>query len=110
MLRYLLLVMLCIISSSASAVMSISYYQQYKNMFEVKTAVNEVGDAYGWVNVELIAGGQRELFCPPYNLALEASNYISILETELKTGRYKSEDSINLVLLHGLERTFPCKK
>jgi|TARA_B100000315_G_scaffold118294_1_gene108420 hypothetical protein len=55
-------------------------------------------------------------FCPPDHLALNANNYVEILEREIQRQRESgnlNEDAsvgVELILFFGLVRTFPCSE
>tara|TARA_B100001971_G_C17698343_1_gene290448 strand:- start:115 stop:366 length:252 start_codon:yes stop_codon:yes gene_type:complete len=59
-------------------------------------------------------------FCPPDHLALNANNYVEILEREIQRQREggifgeggisKEDASVELILFYGLVRTFPCSE
>jgi hypothetical protein len=96
-----------------------------------KAYILGVGNAMQFANLAMYAHVEHDLqlppgqhaltklFCPPAKLILELDNYISILNEEIKrrlaqAGGDSSEikkvmqTPIEVLLLFGLEKTFPC--
>jgi len=76
--------------------------------------INGVGD--GLVTANLEAGTKTgALFCQPPKFALNIDNYVQILDSVIKFVSAKAppaelaETPIVVLLLEGLEKTFPCK-
>lgn len=74
----------------------------------VEAHINGVGQGMGWSNAVVESRLKEKLFCPPQNIALNAENYLSIIDKEIESGRWKDQDPVELVLFMGLEKTFPC--
>ncbi len=86
--------------------------------------IRAFGQGIQFANVELlqdssIAGHPIMLFCEPENLALNEDNYMSIIDAEIKRRldgaagnlneiRNVMQTDIQVLLLRGLKRTFPC--
>jgi len=104
------LTFLLIISSILYADISYSEYKNIKNKQYFKDYIGAVGIGYGWSNTFNKGIHQTELYCSPSNLALETSNYLSILRKEIEKESYKEDASIEMILMFGLIKTFPCKK
>jgi hypothetical protein len=74
------------------------------------------GNALGWANSQLkVQRGQRQLYCQPDQLSLNASAYAKIAIEEYRVNKLKYAaideyplDALALALLHGLQRTYPC--
>lgn len=72
--------------------------------------ISGVGDGYLFANASVKSERKvQSLYCQPSSLSLNGYNYKNILDDELKSGRYSSDTPISVVLLRGLQRTFPCK-
>jgi hypothetical protein len=72
-----------------------------------------VGDGLLFANASMVFRRQQPLFCQPEELALHGSNFVDILERELKRtpprgGPWRDDDVLPFILLHGLMNTFPC--
>ena len=82
---------------------------------ENKRYIDGLGDAFGWADARLTTGHLKPLFYAPGKLGLFTENYIEILDSEIEedskvsTRKDIDEIFIGLMLLRGLERTFPCK-
>jgi hypothetical protein len=75
----------------------------------IKTYFLGAGNAYGWAS-SLPSTRKNPLFCPPKALILQEQNYLDILDAELiKNQPMKDDTYIDIYLLLGLQRTFPCK-
>ena len=72
-----------------------------------------VGEGYSWANATLESQGQRALFCEPAKLRLLSTNYFEIAAEEIsrrqKNHQLPASYTVELALLHGLQRTFPCE-
>jgi hypothetical protein len=72
-----------------------------------------VGTGYSWANTELSGTHRKLLYCQPKEFALTEENYLDILEGQVKAERAGGHADLpvplELLLLKGLERTFPCK-
>jgi hypothetical protein len=75
-----------------------------------KVYISGAGAAFDWANVKMQVAGQKPLYCPPQELALNAENYISILDREISKYPASKQTPIELILIDGLIGTFPCKK
>jgi hypothetical protein len=103
---------LIIVSTPAYSFMDVKSYRMYKGTDEVKSYVTAAAHAYGWANSELRGRNQSPLYCENKQLVLNADNYITILEKSIqdRKGHPNLETtSIELLLLKGLQDTFPCK-
>ena len=74
-----------------------------------------VGQGYYWANADLKERGDKELFCVPKALELTADDYTKIYERELDLFvRHHDKGigtmNVDLLLLVGLEKTYPCPK
>ena len=96
------------------------YFKEYK---EAKAANGQrwdaikfyllgVGSAYGYANAKLHDEHQPIFFCVPGNLVLERENYVDIIDQEFarrNRGTMDDNVAVDVVLLFGLVKTFPCK-
>jgi len=72
--------------------------------------INAVGVGIFWSNAMLWEQEKQRLYCSPSKLSLNAGNYIRILEEEIQNGGYTKESPVEMILLFGLIRTFPCSE
>lgn len=74
--------------------------------------VGAVGEGIFQANVMVSVRGDRPLYCPPGKLVVTSENYVRIAWDEVERMRKEDlldEDStIELALLFGLIKTFPC--
>lgn len=68
--------------------------------------VEQMGVGIAWANTSF---NTQKIYCAPSSLALEDKNFKRILDDELKREKYADDAYIGLVLLNGLQKTFPCK-
>jgi len=79
----------------------------------LKDYITGVGNGISWANNEL--KDTQKLYCPPGKLAINYDNYTSILEEQITytnklfSGKEYQQFHIEMFLLKGLIRTFPCK-
>jgi hypothetical protein len=70
-----------------------------------------VGAGFLWANTSLRHEGRMPLYCPPEKRGVSFDQYMAILNRELTLPDMRAVDPrtpIELVLLSGLRRTFPC--
>jgi hypothetical protein len=78
-----------------------------------RTFVNGLGSGMEWANATATLK-KAPLFCQPAHLALTEENYIDILNAQIdkrakvKTAAELENEQIEMLLLFGLEETFPC--
>ena len=78
--------------------------------------IQGLGDGFIVANIASRTDGKGPLFCPPRNLSLNLENYKSILDDEIEqqskvqTADVLEQAPISVLLLSGLQRTFPCPK
>jgi hypothetical protein len=80
----------------------------------IETYIDGVGSGFLWANTALQADNKEPLFCNP-DLTLNEDNYLALLDRQIKDGTptkasWRDDDSIEIILLRALQRTFPCKK
>lgn len=68
-----------------------------------------VGAGFGYANSRLGMKGQPLLFCQPSSLTLNAQNYIDLIESMARQYDFKQNQPVEVILLIGLEKEFPCK-
>lgn len=102
--------------NSVLAEVTFNEYQAIKDKTYFKAYLNGVGRGLHWAIIgnEIYLKSDKSLYCLPNNLTLTAENYINILEQEIKT-KQKTETIppdtfIELLLMNGLMRTFPCNQ
>jgi hypothetical protein len=91
----------------------VTNYNDVKNNDEFIIFVNGVGEGLAVANAKLRSNNQNMLYCAPTKLVLKSANYMDILNREIKRNyhKYKATNAhIELILLYGLENTFPCQK
>lgn len=110
--RRILLLPLVLIGNQAMAEVNIKEYDRVKNAEWFRTYLGGVGVGISWANT---ASGMRKgkpLYCAPSNLPLNQENYLEIAAREIEvakgTGKLDPDTPVELLLLHGLQRTFPC--
>jgi hypothetical protein len=97
-----------------NAEMSVGDYEKLslQEKESLKLYMYGVGVGISWANVQL--KGPQKLYCDPQQLVINADNYLSILEKQilyekkLMPLKYK-EFPIEMYLIQGLVRVFPCK-
>lgn len=109
-----MVLVLVLVSSVAYGEITISQYRNIKEKgwqsarwFE--TYVAGMGHGFMAMNAVLELDKQKPVYCEPRNLALQAANYLMILDEELAIASLSERAPISLPLLFGLIRTFPCK-
>jgi hypothetical protein len=83
---------------------------------ELKLYISGMGEGITWANAEATRK-KMSLFCEPDKFELVADNYLGFIDGQIRRlsqpgGAIKTElDSIaiGVLLLNGLEETFPCK-
>ena len=118
-----LLASLCVlvfVQSRANAEMTVKEYQKEVHSSirdradAVKLYVIGVGHGISWANTDAAQKGVP-LYCQPPKFGLNGDNYIDILEKTIKvfeakaTAKELNEFPVAMVLLTGLEQTFPCQ-
>jgi hypothetical protein len=111
--KWLLLPLLLAFAMPASASLSIKDYRSDKaaggQIWEqAKVYVAGVGSGLEWANTELQRNGMKVLFCEP-NLALNAQNFLDILDRTLTEATLDEKMPIDAVLAEAMVRAFPCK-
>ena len=109
-----LFVLLGFVNSPASGEIMVKDFDQLKDVQWFKVYMRGVGTGYAHANSELRVNKQKQLYCQPGNLALTVDNYLRILDDEIqerrKEGQYIEDIPVELLLLKGLQKTFPCNK
>jgi hypothetical protein len=105
---------LCTLSIRADA-LSVKEYRTYKRAGghrwqEIKLYIDGVGEGFSWASVQLATLRRSPFFCPPENLLLRTDNYMDAIESDLAADVWQGDEPIELVLLQGLQKTFPCNK
>lgn len=108
----LLALIVCIASiSPAYSEISVKAYEGAKDSQSFKLYLSGVERGYSWANTALDLRGQAKLYCVPTKLSLTFENYANILAKELADNPeiYALNTPVELILLNGLIKTFPCK-
>ena len=82
---------------------------ELKEMPFVKAYVRGLGQGISWMNAGSAVKLGKQLFCPPPNLPITDDQYMAILEEHVRFDGTYAKEPAGLVLLVGLERTFPCR-
>lgn len=110
--KRLFLVICFVLLTGKSFAMGLDVYEDLKENSRgiLKVYINGVGEGYSWSNSLLKDRGDEVFYCPPHKIALNADNYISIIDDKVASlGRSEAEDlPIALILYFGLIETFPC--
>lgn len=106
---YLLASLLAFAQTTRAEIM-LRDYKTLKSSEQFKIYINGVGIGFSWSNSILERRGAQQLYCQPAKLSLGPENYQNILDNEINdtTNLYKPDTPIELILLLGLVRTFPC--
>jgi hypothetical protein len=67
-----------------------------------------IGRGLFWANAEADDSFKKKLYCAPQKLALGLDNYLRIVDDEIDRVVYTPDMPVELVLLKGLQRVFPC--
>lgn len=103
----------CLLASSQTwPQIEVKDYPHAKSSDWFKTYIRGVGIG---INVASIRPDRLALYCPPLTFTPDANEFIAILDREIidesmKPGGLKDDTSIELLLLRGLLRKFPCNK
>ena len=81
----------------------------------IKTFIGGIGAGYSYSNIVLEKKGRPPLYCPPSKVALNASNYVQIIDKKIvEFKKIEFPDTVNvdveLLLYLGLVEAFPCTK
>lgn len=115
--KKILLVFLFFLPLPLIAEISVGNYEKLSlsQKESLKDYITGVGVGISWANTELKE--TQKLYCPPGNLALDTVNYTWILDEQIKytkklfsgSGKDYQQYHIEMFLVKGLIRTFPCK-
>jgi hypothetical protein len=81
----------------------------------VRAFVNGVSEGFNVANADLAGKSRPLLYCQPVSFALNADNLLAILDAEIKTTEEIAHKPlpdnmpIQVLLLTGIQDTFPCK-
>jgi hypothetical protein len=103
------LIVMCFLLAFYNSVLSgelkVGEYKKVSNDKLTLLKVEQMGVGISWANTTF---ENQKIYCAPSKLALYDKNYKRILDDELKRGNYSDDIYIGLILLVGLENTFPC--
>jgi hypothetical protein len=78
----------------------------------LQTYILGVGTGIMVTNTHLQLRGLSTVYCPPETLGMRATNYLDIVDRELDTAARlygeHAQGAVEIALLDGLRRTFPC--
>lgn len=101
-------------SQMTHAELRVGQYQQMKDSqrADLYALIGGLGEGIAWANAWIESHNQPKLYCPP-NIPLQTQNYKDILDAEITSappGLITPDLPIGMVIMLGLEKTFPCKK
>lgn len=114
--RILFAFLLLLFTKPAFSGLSVKAYEELKKTDEgiLKVYIYGVGDGYQWSNAMLRTRGDKRFYCSPENLALNAENFIDIIDSRIakmkKAGENLEKNYVENILLFGLIESFPCPK
>ncbi len=77
-------------------------------------AIGASGETWGFANAEMLSRNQAPFYCQPDKLAMTNDQYVQILARKVDEGtpqlKAKDFNIWPMVLLFGLQDTFPCPK
>ena len=85
---------------------TVGSFNEMKNGDKILYVV-AVANAYGWANAELGATKKPLLFCQPKDLVLGGHTLFGIFHSEWMKPHRRLDDAIAVVVLEGLQDTFP---
>jgi hypothetical protein len=106
----LTLIILATTRTIGHAEFTLKDYERFRGKEMLLTYISGVGRGYTWTNTWLQTRKQPLLFCPPEDLAIRGENFVDILDNQIAWmgERGLSSTSMELTLLKGLMRVFPC--
>jgi len=110
----LLFAVLIFTTAEAVCAIEVQEYLRARENAVMQTYVAGLGAGYFWSNAYLqTIKSARPLYCQNPKLSLGPANYVNILNSRLREleqrGRRENNAPIEVVLLDGLQQTFPCK-
>lgn len=112
----LLLLVAIAISTNIKADIAVKDYKEFltsigeeETLKMVENYIVGVGKGFFWANAYLGATKQNPLYCQNSNLILNGNNYVEIMHREYTSIKYDDKTAMELILLLGLQKTFPCR-
>jgi hypothetical protein len=109
--NYFVFILLIFFANPVNAI-GVQEYEKLKESSKVliKTYVRGLGDGYLWSSIIVRGRGDAGLYCPPMRLALNAENYIQIIDEQIANSHDSelANTDIALILYDGLVESFPC--
>jgi len=100
-------------AASGREAITLKEYSKVKNEEWFKAYVSGAGRALGFANAVLKRRKERPLSCEPTDIPVYQQNFLDILDREVKFAEQTStatpDTEVALLLLMGLQSTFPCK-
>jgi len=113
--RTFLALWLVLAAANASAEMTVRQYiadrdATSKSAFDrlVKPYLTGVGEGLMWANAQLKADKGEPFFCDPDEATLTTADYLQVVDGEAKQPYVEPDYPIELLLLKGLQRKYPC--
>jgi hypothetical protein len=109
------LIVLNAVAGNAVADITVKQYREAKaaggQAWDVVTMyIAGYAKGYMYANIALVSKHQKTLYCPPPTLALNTSNFVSILDEKIKDRRPPEHSEIEILLALAIPETFPCPK
>jgi hypothetical protein len=104
------------VAASSSAEMTVGQYladrdAANKSAFDrlVKPYLTGVGEGLMWANAQLKAQKSTPFFCDSDEVTLTTADYLKVIDGETRESYVQPEYPIELLVLKGLQKKFPCK-
>ena len=86
-------------------------YKTEKSSDVFKVYITGVGNGYTWASGMNAQFKQKELFCLPPDFVSDHETYIKIIDNYIaKAPAIKEDMPIELALLYGMQRSYPCNR
>jgi hypothetical protein len=116
MIRKFVVLVFLMAAANASAEMTVRQYvadrdAANKSAFDrlVKPYLTGVGEGLMWANAQLKAQKSTPFFCDADEETLTTADYLKVVDDESKESYVQPEYPIELLLLKGLQKKFPCR-
>lgn len=109
------LILAALLASAPCFALSVADYEKARSTSEMKLYMTGVGQGLVWANEGVANEHKVRLFCPPPAMTLMPENFIRITEENISFYRetlkgFNDQMQVELVMLRGLQNTFPCPK
>jgi hypothetical protein len=99
------------VNEASAASFPLRLYEELKKDKSFDIWIAGIGEGYLVANAALASRNQPMLYCHPGKLTLMYTNYRNILDEEVKRAQpvpYYPDMPLSMILLYGLQKTFPC--